>query len=281
MKKHICRIVCLIGLVLVSYAEAKIISTNKIEDIEVELARADNETLVIFDCNGVIWESAARAFQADAKKVMKSIIRKHLKTMPLKKEEKIQHIMLEKIPKQLLHKKMPTLILVLQSRGVKTLMLTGNRVGKIGNVSLEKCNIRHLSKMGIDFGKSWNLERIVFSCFPNYYNGEVSYATFSDGILFCISWDKGSVLRAFLSKIPSYKFKKIIFIDDKRRHLESVRQVADEIGSEFVGIEYTLAKSKKRSPINLTKIKEQCKFLIEKERWISSISAPHERVFSK
>ncbi|MDR1334919.1 MAG: DUF2608 domain-containing protein [Holosporaceae bacterium] len=250
-------LLCLAGLIIASSSGAKIISSEKLADIERVIAEADSETLLIFDCDGVIWESAARAFQGDEKRVTKAFMKKYLATLSVAAEEKILRYLWEKVPKQLLEEKMPALIAVAQSRGIKTLMLTGAGVGRIGTTSRETRTIQHLLHHGISFGNSWNLGKMTFDHLLSFHRGAVSAATFSSGILFSITQDKGVVLRAFLEKIPSYKFKKIIFIDDKMKHLKSVETVADEIGAEFVGIEYTIAKKKKRTPADLTKIKRE------------------------
>ena len=48
--------VALLFLIISFCSEAKIITTDKIADIEIEFANADNETLVVFDYNDVLIE---------------------------------------------------------------------------------------------------------------------------------------------------------------------------------------------------------------------------------
>jgi hypothetical protein len=46
--------------VIAFFAEAEIITTSKIEDIEKEFAKANNETFVIFDYDDVLLENRKR-----------------------------------------------------------------------------------------------------------------------------------------------------------------------------------------------------------------------------
>jgi hypothetical protein len=66
---------------------------------------------------------------------------------------------------------------------------------------------------------------------------------YENGIVFTSAASKGDTLRAFL-EYAHVSPRKIICIDDKRSHLESVGKVAAELGIEFVGIEYIAVKTR-------------------------------------
>jgi hypothetical protein len=88
-------------------------------------------------------------------------------------------------------------------------------------------------------------------------------------MLFADGADKGQVLKAFLSKIPQYKFKKVIFIDDKVKNLKSVEKVCKETGTQFIGVEYSYYKFKKHPIFDPERAKKQYKTLVLEKRWIS------------
>lgn len=56
-------------------------------------------------------------------------------------------------------------------------------------------------------------------------------------------------MQAFLT-YAKLVFKKIIFIDDKKKHIESGEKVVRSLGIPFVGIEYTAVKDAKVEPLN-------------------------------
>lgn len=63
---------------------------------------------------------------------------------------------------------------------------------------------------------------------------------FFKGIVFTTT-DKDKALGAFLNHC-TLKFKKVIFIDDQQKNLESVEKITAKRHIPFVGIEYTAAK---------------------------------------
>jgi hypothetical protein len=95
------------------------------------------------------------------------------------------------------------------------------------------------------------------------------YPIFEDGMLLNGQESKGDVLKAFLETIPQYKFKKIIFVDNQLDNVKSVDKMCGDLGTEYVGIEYGYAETKKRPPLDVEKAKKQFKILIEEKRWVS------------
>jgi hypothetical protein len=255
--------------------EAKMITTDKITDIEIEFAQVDNETLVIFDHDDVLLEPVDAALLTENEKVSDKIAIDLMKSKSISKDQMIAalSILTRDMKTRLVHNKWPLLISALQSRGIKTVLLTSCDAGRQGVVdAVENVRAQHLLNVGIDFKKSWsNLNRIEF---PNiqrkhYHFCNTHFCAFVDGMLFADGADKGDVLKAFLSKIPQYKFKKIIFIDDKLKNLKSVGKVCDEIGVEFIGIEFTYSKIKKHPALNPEIVKKQYKTLMLEKRWVS------------
>lgn len=267
----------IIGLLLflVLSTQAEIITTDKIDDIEIEFARADNETLVVFDYDDVLIEPVDLALLTINEDVSEKIADNIIKNKKFEKTRVMLAlgILNRDMKIQLVHEKFPLLITALQSRGIKALMLTSCGAGRISAVdTMENTRKNNLRNFDIDFKKSWiDFHRMEFSEFPakKYPYYTLNSPTFIDGMLFASGVDKGKVLAEFLSKIPQYKFKKIIFIDDKLKNLKSVEKISKKFGAKFIGIEYTYFKTKKRSPLDIEKAKKQYEALFTEKRWLA------------
>lgn len=61
---------------------------------------------------------------------------------------------------------------------------------------------------------------------------------FRRGILFTSGTDKGEALLKFLD-LANYRPKKVVFINDKRKHLEQVEQALQKKGIPFTGLRYS------------------------------------------
>ncbi len=114
----------------------------------------------------------------------------------------------------------------LQNKGVTMMGLT-SRSPPVANIS-----IRHLKSLGIDM----NLTAPTHACFSLI---DIPETLFFQGVLFTNGKSKKNALSAFFKQI-SWKPKKIVFIDDRRKYLEEANAYEDE-GLEFVGLRYNLA----------------------------------------
>ena len=95
---------------------------------------------------------------------------------------------------------------------------------------------------------------------------------FKSGIIFTSAVSKGQALRAFLH-YTGISPKKIIFVDDKRTHLESVEEIATSDNISCTGIEYTAASDIPASPLNEKRADLQYKVLEKENKWISDSEA--------
>jgi len=221
MKKIAAGLLIIIGLSLFFYfkystqnAQTKIIKINTISDAMEELAKADNETLVVFDVDYVLLEPVDRMLQADEfKKIFEFYENERKKLTTEEKHKANAELFLAKM--QPVEEQIVSLINELQSRGIKTLALTGNNIGKMAHLeSLEDHYEQRLLDIGINFKKSWpTLDAMTFKTMwsdmrklnPDYkgklIEREVS-PIFKNGLIFTCFAPKGKVLEEFLSKIP-------------------------------------------------------------------------------
>lgn len=97
--------------------------------------------------------------------------------------------------------------------------------------SLVDSTLRQLNSIGLNFHESAPSKNIfsVPSSTPTMYR---------QGVLFTGEYNKkGEIFVRFLSIIDQ-KPKKVVFIDDKRSHVEDVNQALQKIGVEYLGIHY-------------------------------------------
>jgi hypothetical protein len=256
-------------------SQSKIITIDKIEDIEIEFTKADNEMLVIFDYDDVLLEPVDVALFTSNENISDKIVADLMKDQNISRDQVIiaLSVLTRDMKTCLVHEKWPLLITILQSRGIKTVLLTSCGAGRQGVIEkVENIRRNHLLNVGIDFKKSWkDLKRMEFHDIPrkHYQWCNTHFCAFIDGMLFADGANKGIVLKAFLSKIPQYKFKKIIFIDDKLKNLKAVEKICAETGTQFIGIEYAYSRIKKHLPLNHERIKKQYQTLMLEKRWIS------------
>jgi hypothetical protein len=91
---------------------------------------------------------------------------------------------------------------------------------------------------------------------------------YKQGVLFGGNNDKGRVLTSFL-KIMNYHPKKIIFIDDKMKHLVAVEKVAKTRCLPFVGIRYSKCDEKVKN-FDPTQSDAQWRALTKRNGWATS-----------
>jgi hypothetical protein len=252
--------------------KSEIITTSEIDDIESEFKKIDDgedaNVLVAIDCDDTIIEhnsSILRAInEADLRKTIANKIKivQNDRSRKLRSYDEIYRyyecIILRDEKYKLLNPHWPSLIENLQSGKTKVILLTACKPGE-----MEKYRYECLRSLGIDFKKSWpNIGKLTFDidCTVN--------PVFKDGMLLTGDAGKGDTLKAFLSQFPDYKFKKIIFIDDKNDNIMSVKEAVFEYKAQFVGIEYTYAKTKVLTPLEIEKVKKQFKILIDEEHWV-------------
>ena len=82
---------------------------------------------------------------------------------------------------------------------------------------------------------------------------------------------KGAVVDAFLTSVKIMP-KRIVFIDDKSKNLESVAEFAKQNNIEFIGIEYTKALEEKEA-LNKNIAQLQFEVLEKEKKWISDTEA--------
>ena len=119
-----------------------------------------------------------------------------------------------------------------QRRGCKVIALTARHTAPLIAHTVEQ-----LAQLGIDFSRSGisNENFMIEGLFP--------LARYYKGIIFAGSHNKGTVLMRVLDRLGITPTK-IIFVDDKLHHLQSVQMKAGERGIPFIGLRYSRSDDK-------------------------------------
>jgi len=221
-----------------SSGACEITEVSTLDPIMVKLSEVDRDTLVIFDIVRVLIERRGEISRNSGEKKKKD----NCKTASVCGSDKSDSCTgcgsKLKDGYRFVDRRIVPLIKGLLKKGVKVVALTSGSVGDISKIEdYEKWRVGMLKEFGIDFSGSFkNIGHVVFSGLEPAISG--GFPSYRDGIIFCRDSPKGEVLKAFLKQY-SCRPSKIVFIDDKRRHLESVGSVAKELGAEFNGFQYT------------------------------------------
>jgi len=253
---------------------ADIIQTNDTKIIEKTIASIDQDTLVIFDVDDVLIMPKDQILQSHHREYINK-----LDTFLFASEQEYEDLwsiifaQRQSIP---VDPKMINMMTTLQSKGIKVIALTHAMTGKFGYItSMKDWRYNELIRHGYDFKKSWkNTQDKTFNGLEKSSNrlaSEISLPPmFFKGIIFT-EIDKGETLEAFLTHYK-LRFKKIIFIDDKKKNLESVEKTVSKLNIAFVGIEYTAAVMQ-TEPLNEKRAELQFQVLGKQRKWLSDSEA--------
>jgi hypothetical protein len=157
-----------------------------------------------------------------------------------------------------------SLIKNLQEKKIPTLALTA-APAKIQDVE-QPCDwrINELKRYGFDFSYSF-AERgfLEFSKDP----GQTHYPMYKSGVLFSSFHPKGDILVAFLQKM-GLSPKKVIFVDDEFRHVQSVVTSLEKLGISVLGIHYTAA-NEAPCALDITQATFQMNHFLNHDIWLS------------
>lgn len=250
-----------------------IIESHDLISFEEEIERIDNETLVIFDVDRTLIIPKDHILRVNdgelIREYAKDMMKKALSLAVKNQNDYFFSLVLQQMEFELVNEKFPSLIQQLNQKGVKTIALTAMPTGEWGCISnVEDWRVQSLRKFGIDFS----------SAFPEHTHLTFKVGkkmtqspSFKDGILFSASATKGETLSAFLKKIH-WTPKKIIFLDDRMKYLQSVENAAKALEMDYLGIHYLEAK-KFPVHVNPSLAKLQAQYLLFEERWLSDEEA--------
>lgn len=206
-------------------AEAEIIQTATVKDI---VPYVDNDTWVLVDLDNTTFEGKQALghtewFYDNARVLMKDGMTLDEAT----RECYPEWILVQRIcPVKAVEAAFIPELQNFQKQGIVVMGLTHRQP------SIADSTIRQVNSLGLSFYDSVPVKDtlVVPSATPTKYD---------QGILFTGEYNKkGEIFVRFLS-MTQQKPKKIVFIDDKRGHVEDVEKAVTDLGIEYTGVHYT------------------------------------------
>lgn len=205
-----------------------IIESNQIEDV---LKYIDDETLIIFDIDNTI---------ARLDRVIGSDVWFYHRLNSLIQNGKTEYEAMEELLPLLIkiyehswlipvEECVIPLIKSLQEKNIKVIALTSR------NMNILDRTFEQLHRMGLDF-KASSLSQEEFDFTFNKHD-QYRKVAYKDGVIFCGKNNKGDILMHIFIHLNYYP-DKVIFVDDKRKYLQSVQQAMNRMGIAFLGIRY-------------------------------------------
>lgn len=148
------------------------------------------------------------------------------------------------------------------AQGIPVVALSANEVGKTGEVDdLLKFYVQRLQGFGYQFSFSMSpMDASVLSL-----NGK--NAKYLDGVVFTDRIAKGAVLAALLKQMDKLP-KQVIFVDDRRKMINSAQEACRILKLNFIGLHYTqLASLAEHSNAKVAEF--QIDYLRQHEVWLS------------
>lgn len=162
------------------------------------------------------------------------------------------------------------LISKLQAQGVPTLGFTAADSGPLGTIeNMADWRIEELKELGFDFHPA--LPHIDYIEWPKL-EGKSSPPAFKRGILFTSDHPKGEILPCLLEHL-AWRPKRVFFIDDRIRYVESVDNALSALGIDSICFLYRGAAKNCCAPLNEQIARLQVFHLAEKGEWLSDAEA--------
>ena len=252
--------------------KSTIFETNNVEKIMRLAESFDSETVFVFDCDGVLQEYSDANI---GENLFKELNKKRLESQFL--GNIISTMFLEAKIKTVDNGMIKLINFIQWILKSKALVLTQCGTGKLGNIkSMVDWRISVLELLGYDFASSWK-------CIPEKEFYELdkksprsiptgTIPVFKNGIACACDVDKGEFLTKVLDYIKSedksYSPKKIFYVDDNIKQVESVATAANKLNMDFIGVHYTASKNRTNQVLQT-----QVYYLMKQGAWVQDILA--------
>lgn len=227
---------CLVCLFL-SFVFCLDAAIHEISQMHEILPFVDAKTWLVFDIDNTLieaqqmlgsdqWYTYQSARMQDLPQEEKSRLAKELKTL----YKKVQ--VLAKM--QPVEEDTPKLLQDMQEKGLSLMALTARFPLTLINITLQ-----HLKHANIDFKKT--------APYPGFFEFLLQDPVkYRNGVLFVGDNDKGKAFVAFLNELK-LKPQRVIFVDDKIKHVQAMQTALEEIGIAFEGFRYSYTDEKVRN----------------------------------
>ncbi len=262
--KKICMVLALFFFIHSFAISTDITETSNLVPIESAIQQADSDTLVIFDVDDVlIMPTDEFAFKPPVRnELVKQLKRKYSKDQL----KDLWSIIFERRNVKLVDPSLLKMIRDLEARKIPTVALTSWWTGIYGKISrMEDLRFKDLDQVGISFTRTSPFKEEM--TFPEFKT-EDGIPMVKFGVILTALSDKGSILKLALQR-AKLLFKKIIFIDDDLRNLQSVEKICHEMGIGFQGFQYTAVNLVPLPKLEKEKEALRFKILETEHKWLS------------
>jgi hypothetical protein len=227
---------------------AQTMTTHTMNDVKIQVEKALENTnsgdiLVAFDIDMTLIQSDHPATSYPTLKKHGTLYKKIFGSLPSEVKDVTLNLPAQ-FPSKLVEEATPQMIENLQAKGIKIIALTAALTGYLpevfGKARIEELRHSALDELGINFENTFDFKEVTFKTIPPYRN---NHPSFFKGLLFSNGeqgdHNKGTVLTIFL-KHANFTPKVVIFVDDRKKNIEQVKQALKESYPEtqFIGIEY-------------------------------------------
>ena len=216
---------------LTALAHAEIRETSRMSEV---IKAVDTKTLLIFDLDNTVIEPTN---QLGSDQWYYFLERKYREIDGLDGDQaykKAMHVWnrtQDVIKMKPVENDVPKLLRQAQARGIKTIGLTAR------TLDVAATTLRQLASIDVDLSKG-SIHK------PDIEIRSKDLARYTGGILFVGDRNvKGEVLTQFL-KLIKHEPKRIVFVDDKLKHVQSVEAAMKELKIPYIGFRYGAADEK-------------------------------------
>lgn len=241
----------------------EIVTTNDFSLVEKEANRLDEHSLILFDVDATLIVPKDALLKPKGKELFEQLIASYT-DRDLFREIRM------KAPHELVDGRSISLVQKLQQNKIPVIAFTAAPSKVRGVEEPGVWRVDELKRYGFDFSPA----------FPNSNFVELPKKTtqqhfplFKSGVLYSSFHSKGDILIVFLQQI-GLSPKKVIFVDDELKHVQSVVASLDQQGIPCIGIHYTAA-NEVSCDLNEEQARFQINYFIEHDVWLGDQESKH------
>ena len=238
--------------------------------LEQQLETLDERDLVVFDMDDVLIVPQDAILHLKVEKKRYEIAARYTAHLPDHQQIHFFSLVWKNAETVLVEPHIATLIRQMQEKGIRVIVLTAARVGRVGIIKdTVAFRIHELQSKGIDLRHAFpEVETLTL----NELNHGKGSPVFQSGVMLSHRFPKGEVLATFLKKL-NWKPRRLIFIDDLRDNVESVENELSKVGIEELQCWHYLASNRHVKEVDHAVADLQMRTLIEKGVWLSDKEA--------
>jgi hypothetical protein len=265
--KTLCSLIFLISLTLsksVYAQDIQPITIGKFSDINKYIEDFKEGDLVIFDIDGVILTPTDTILKSKYRETRHKFLDNLKQELGEKQFKDLYGKMVIQFGAEFVENDFPKFFYGIKSKQAKVIALT--LMGPNNPyIDQEKDRVHYLTKMGINFDNLYRRKNIVIE-----HPSKRPQPLFDSGVIFSRGYDKGKVLIKFLEDIE-FKPKRIIFIDDRKDHAQTVAQAL--CSNNISGYSFHYNHNKKAKKIDKCVVNKQFEWLKSQHIWLSDRQA--------